>query len=101
MQECPGGELPGQNPHESEGKTEEMKPTPLNLFRKKVRQALAEYIASEGCGCCRDYERHEVAAAELGKLLHVPMYNDKSGYNFYKFRRERDVYSEKVNGTPV
>ena len=59
------------------------------MFRKKVRQALTEYIASEGCGCCRDYERHEVAAAELGKLLRVPKYSDGSGYNFYKFRKER------------
>lgn len=56
----------------------------------KIRRAVANYMRSEGCSCCADYDGHKIHAAELGKLLKVPMYRDKSGYNFSKFRtRER------------
>lgn len=34
-----------------------------------IREALADYIASEGCSCCRNTEAHEDAARRLGKLL--------------------------------
>lgn len=53
---------------------------------KTIRQALADYIWSEGCSCCRNQEQHDVAAQQLAKLLRVPKYNDGSGYDFYKFR---------------
>lgn len=53
---------------------------------KEIRQAVADYMYSEGCSCCRDYDAHEINAARLGKLLKVPMYDDKSGYEFSKFR---------------
>ncbi len=54
---------------------------------KTIRQALADYMMSEGCSCCegRNHDEHK---AVLGKLLKVPMYSDKSGYNFSKFRTE-------------
>ncbi len=49
-----------------------------------IRSAVADYMRSEGCSCCRgkDHAKHE---ARLGKLLSVPMYEDKSGYDFYQF----------------
>ena len=53
---------------------------------KDVRQAVADYMQSEGCSCCRDTEAHEQAAKRLAKLLRVPSYRDGSGYNFPKFR---------------
>lgn len=51
---------------------------------KKIREAVANYIRTEGCGCCegRDHDEH---AAVIAKLLNVPMYSDKSGYDFQKF----------------
>ena len=52
----------------------------------KIRQALADYMRSEGCSCCRDNEAHSKAAEALAKLLRVPKYPDGSGYNFEKFR---------------
>lgn len=56
----------------------------------EIRSALADYIASEGCGCCENKPKHEKAAKKLAKLLDVPAYGDGSGYNFYKFKtRER------------
>lgn len=51
-----------------------------------VRQALADYMKSEGCSCCRDDYEHKKAEEILAKLLNVPTYPDKSGYDFSKFR---------------
>ncbi len=53
---------------------------------KKIRRAVADYMFSEGCSCCSDYEQHQKDKAKLGKLLDAPMYDDKSGYDFSKFR---------------
>lgn len=41
----------------------------------EIRQALADYMGSEGCACCRDGEGHELQAARLAKLLRVPRYS--------------------------
>lgn len=57
--------------------------------RKDIRQAVADYMHSEGCGCCSDREAHKVHEAVLGKLLKVSMYADGSGYNFGKFRSKQ------------
>lgn len=53
---------------------------------KAIRQAVADYMSSEGCSCCRDVERHERNAERLALLLNVPRYSDDSGYDFYKFK---------------
>lgn len=53
---------------------------------KEIRKAVANYMGSEGCSCCRDYEAHEKHAEVLGKLLKVPKYKDGSGYDFRRFR---------------
>jgi len=55
---------------------------------KEIRQALADYIQSEGCSCCRNINAHRDAAARLAKLLKIPKYKDGSGYNFNKFATE-------------
>lgn len=55
-------------------------------FRKQLREAIANYMQSEGCSCCRDNEAHEVHKEVLGKLLRVPKYDDGSGYDFGKFK---------------
>ena len=61
------------------------KTTKPNLLAD-IRQAVADYMHSEGCMCCRDVEAHKQHEAVLAKLLGVPMYSDRSGYNFAKFR---------------
>lgn len=53
---------------------------------KKIRQAVSDLYCSAGCSCCRDDIRWEEAQKKLAKLLDIPMYKDKSGYDFYKFR---------------
>lgn len=59
-----------------------------NKERKELRRAVADYMYSEGCGCCRNHDVHKKHEATLGKLLNVPQYSDKSGYDFYKFRTD-------------
>lgn len=54
-------------------------------FKEKVRTAVANYMRSEGCSCCRDRDAHERHEAELAKLLDVPAYDDNSGFDFYQF----------------
>lgn len=57
---------------------------------EKIRQAIADYMWSEGCSCCRggDHEEHEKIIAEL---LDVPLYEDSSGYNFSIFRTKETI----------
>ena len=54
-------------------------------LRAELRQAVADYMYSEGCSCCQA-EAHEKHAERLGKLLNVKKYDDGSGYNFSKHR---------------
>lgn len=61
----------------------------------EIRRALADYIASEGCSCCRDSDRHEEAAKRLGKLLRVKKYPDTGSYNFYAYQtKNRDTINK-------
>ena len=52
----------------------------------KIRKLIADYMSSEGCSCCEDTEKHNEVKSKMAKLLNVPMYKDKSGYDFKKFR---------------
>jgi hypothetical protein len=54
----------------------------------RIRQAVADYMQSEGCSCCRDVEGHQEAERVLAGLLDVPMYDDASGYDFNQFATE-------------
>jgi len=56
---------------------------------KEIRTAVADYMYSEGCSCCRGLE-HDANAARLGKLLKVPPYPDGSGHDFSKFRTKKE-----------
>lgn len=51
---------------------------------KLIRNAIADYMSSEGCSCCEgaDHDKHQ---ERIAKLLNVPKYKDGSGYDFYKF----------------
>ena len=53
-----------------------------------IREAVANYMRSEGCDCCRtdDYAEHKRV---LAKLLKVPKYSDGGGFNFTKFQTKR------------
>jgi len=55
-------------------------------LRKELRAAIADYMVSEGCGCCQDRDAHEKHAERIAKLLNVKKYDDGSGYDFFKYR---------------
>lgn len=58
----------------------------LENFKVECRKAVADYMASEGCSCCRDTVAHPIHSRRLAELLDVPKYGDDSGYNFVLFR---------------
>lgn len=61
----------------------------MNKKIEKIRQAFADYVASEGCSCCQDREGHKEAAAKLAKLLDIEPFEDGSGHNFYKYQTQK------------
>lgn len=64
----------------------------------EILRAVADYMWSEGCSCCRNIEEHEQNKAVLAKLLKVPKYDDGSGYDFSPFRTERASSSTQGSG---
>lgn len=58
----------------------------VSKLKRELREAVANYMRSEGCSCCRDYEAHKEHEATLAKLLNVKKYNDNSGYYFSKYQ---------------
>ena len=56
----------------------------LKDFKKKLREAVANYMRSEGCSCCQDRDAHREHKKNLAKLLGVRKYSDGSGYDFGK-----------------
>jgi len=62
----------------------------IRKFKAELRQAIADYMWSEGCSCCRDSEAHEIHEERLAKLLRVKEYDDGSGYNFSLYRSGKD-----------
>lgn len=70
--------------------TTRRKPTPpmRKAHRDALRTAVADYMFSEGCSCCRDNEAHDENRATLGKLLGIRPEKDGNElwYDFSKFR---------------
>ena len=52
-------------------------------FREEIRRSFADYVKTEGI----DKERHEKAENKLAKLLKPDMYEDKSGFDWYKYAK--------------
>lgn len=59
-------------------------------FTKQVRTAVAEYMHSEGCGCCSNREKHDADRATLAKLLRI-----RKKDNWYDFSKYRTAKSER------
>ena len=54
-------------------------------LRAELRTAIANYMLSEGCGCCSNDEKHDEHEKALAKLLNVKKYEDGSGYDFSRY----------------
>ena len=63
-----------------------MKNPELTQLRKALRTAVADYMRSEGCSCCRDTDGHEKHTKALAQLLNVTQYSDGSGYDFTPYQ---------------
>jgi len=61
----------------------------INTLLAKIRQAVADYICTEGCSCCQDRVGHEKAMKRLGKLLKMEMYSDGSGFDYRKYKSNK------------
>ena len=55
-------------------------------FISDLRQAVADYMESEGCSCCQDVDAHKKHKRRLAKMLKVEAYEDGSGFDFSKYR---------------
>jgi hypothetical protein len=54
-----------------------------------MRMAVADYMSSEGCGCCGDRDAHKEHRAALGKILKVKAHpEDKTFFDFSPFESE-------------
>ena len=54
-------------------------------LRAELRTAIANYMSSEGCGCCSNHEKHDEYEEVIAKLLNVKKYDDDSGYDFSRY----------------
>jgi len=54
-------------------------------LRDEIRKAFADYFKSEGCDCCRNKSKHDEAEKRLAELLNPDMYEDGSGFDWYKY----------------
>lgn len=61
----------------------------IKLLKKQLRAAIADYISTEGCSCCRDSEGHDEAMGRIGKLLNMKKYSDKSGYDYSVYKTKK------------
>lgn len=61
----------------------------MRYTNAEIRRAVADYMSSEGCSCCRNEDAHKEHAAKLAKLLRVEQYRDGSGYDFARHRTEK------------
>lgn len=60
------------------------------ISQAALRQAVADYIGSEGCDCCQGVD-HDAHKARLAMLLGVKTYKDGSGWNFSPYQTKGDV----------
>ena len=65
------------------------KPIVSRSFLADIRQAVADYIATEGCSCCRDIDGHKDAMERLGKMIRMKKYSDGSGYDYSLYRSKK------------
>ena len=61
----------------------------LNDVLSELRNAVADYMWSEGCTCCENIEDHAEHKKRLAELLDIEQFDDGSGYDFYKYATER------------
>lgn len=54
-----------------------------------VRTAVADYMYSEGCSCCRDMDAHPKHAKRLAELLGVPVHPEQDDWHDFSPYRSK------------
>ena len=62
----------------------------LEEFKKEVRELIANYMRSEGCSCCQDWEGHAKNKKRLGELLDCGKYDGEDEYDFYQYQTKNN-----------
>lgn len=60
---------------------------------EEIREAIADYIRSEGCMCCED-DDHDKHKERLAKLLNIPKGSD--GYYIFSEFQSKEIGDEEV-----
>jgi hypothetical protein len=60
-------------------------------FQESLRQAVADYMRSEGCSYCQDVDAHKEHKKKLAELLNVEPYSDGSGFDFRPYRTKDEL----------
>ena len=59
----------------------------MNL--KELRTAIADYMQSEGCSCCRDIDAHIKHRERLAKLLRLRKRDDWYDFSPYRSKEKK------------
>lgn len=55
----------------------------LNAIQEAVRTEVARLHYARGCGCCGSEEKWNLASERLARMLGVPEYSDRSGWDWF------------------
>ena len=66
-----------------------MRNAELIKLRRELRKAFADYMASEGCSCCRNEEEHGASEMRIAKLLKMKLYSDDSGIDYARYQAKK------------
>lgn len=64
----------------------------------KLRTAVADLIATEGCGCCADFDKHQGAIGVVAQLLGVSATDDPSDPGWFDWAEAFAPYRTKPEG---
>jgi hypothetical protein len=69
--------------------------TEFRPYIRQLRQAVADYMRSEGCSCCRG-DNHDAHKEVIAELLGVQKYSDGSGYDFRPYQTAEERNDDEV-----
>lgn len=62
-----------------------------SLDLRAIRNAVADYMYSEGCSCCQNREAHKINRERLARLLKVPKKDDWYNFSPYRTKKSNDA----------
>ena len=81
----PGLRAPRIDAHHTQQHSDMTPMTEVDLAA--IRTACADFLAQEGCGCCRG-DDYEATKARLCEMLGMQKYDDGSGYEYGLYKSQ-------------